>query len=291
MSSIDLHAHSLYSDGTLSPTELVKRAHENNVKVLALTDHDITDGLEEANRVARELGIKLVAGVEISVTWARQTIHIVGLNIDTENTELQAGLARIREQRVVRARRMAEKLEKAGFLNVFESVTKLAGTEAATRTHFARFLLGHGHVDTMQKAFKLWLGKKGKAFVGGDWVTLEEAVGWICRSGGQAVIAHPVRYNMTRTKMGVLVDEFKQNGGIGIEVSTSSQATHERKQVVDVANRYGLLCSVGSDFHSPGNPRVELGRNLDLPRDANPIWQDWEDTNFDMPLRANGGLR
>ena len=217
MAIYDLHTHSLYSDGTLTPTELVTRAHDNGVKVLALTDHDITDGVEEARVIAETLGIQLVAGVEISVTWARQTIHIVGLNIDTSNTELQAGLAGIREQRVIRAKRMAEKLEKAGFINVFESVKALAGTEAATRTHFARFLLGKGHVDTMQKAFKLWLGKKGRAFVGGDWVSLQEAVGWITGSGGQAVIAHPVRYNMTRTKMGLLVDEFKQYGGIGVE--------------------------------------------------------------------------
>lgn len=286
---IDLHAHSHYSDGTLSPAELVLRAQNKGVDVLALTDHDNTAGLAEAHKAAQQAGLTLINGVEVSVTWARRTVHIVGLGIDTENTALQQGLEGIREQRAIRANKMAVKLEKAGLSGVMASIKEYAGTEAATRTHFARYLVDNGHAKDMQTAFKRFLGKKGKAFVGGDWVSLEEAVGWIVNAGGQAVIAHPVRYKMTDTKLGVLIDEFKHAGGTGIEVSTATHMPHERRKMAIIAAQYELLSSAGSDFHSPGNPRIELGHNLGLPADTVPVWKDWEIEKKATKV-VNGGL-
>ncbi len=273
----DLHSHSIFSDGTLSPEALVERAHEQGVNVLALTDHDETKGLSAARKKAEELGIKLINGVEISVTWRNnQTIHIVGLNFDPASEALQNGLIEIRTERIRRAKKIAEKLDKCGIPNVWQELTEEVGFEAVTRTHFARYLLDRGHVKEMQKAFTKWLGKNGKAFVNGKWASLEEGVKWIVEAGGQAVIAHPVRYNMTRTKLESLVIDFKACGGRGIEVIANRSTPDEIAQTASIARRHELLASVGSDFHVPGNPYVELGRNLELPTDCKPVWHDWQ---------------
>jgi len=271
----DLHTHSTYSDGTLRPAELIARAAEQGVDVLALTDHDSTEGLAEATAAAQQHGVRLINGVEISVTWSARTIHVVGLGIDAANPSLQNGLAGLREQRAERARKMAAKLEKAGIPDALNTVSVMAGTEAATRTHFARFLVECGAARDMQAAFKKWLGRKGKAYVSGEWTELENAVGWITDAGGQAVIAHPVRYKMTNTKLKALIDEFRHFGGGGIEVATSSHAMHERRKIAEIAGQNALLSSVGSDFHTPGNPRIELGQYLDLPAGCEPIWNTW----------------
>lgn len=274
--SIDLHSHSLFSDGTLTPTELVTRAHEQGVNVLALTDHDEVKGLEEASLTATKLGVTLINGVEISVSWDRnQTIHIIGLNIDPENAELRAGLSLIRDERIKRAKKIAEKLEKSGIENVWQSITETYGFEAVTRTHFARFLIENGHAKDMQQCFKKYLGSKGRAYVNGSWLPLADAVGWIISAGGQAVIAHPTRYRMTKAKLERLVTDFKNSGGVGLEVVSQRFSEKEKAEMASLARRFDLLASVGSDFHNPGNPYVELGRNLTLPLDCKPIWDDW----------------
>ncbi len=272
---IDLHSHSYYSDGSLSPTELVTRAHAQGVKLLALTDHDETKGLAEAQEQAKKLGIHLVNGVEVSVSWQSKTIHIIGLGVDIDNPELQAGLKQIRDERVKRAKKIAEKMQKCGLENVWQEITEEVGFEAITRTHFARYLLARGHAKDMQQVFKRWLAPKGKAYVNGQWVALEQALAWIKQAGGQAVIAHPIRYRLTHAKLEELVKDFKQHGGVGIEVVGSYSNVKERSYVASLARRFGLLASVGSDFHSPGNPYIELGRNLTLPLETNAIWQDW----------------
>lgn len=273
---IDLHSHSLYSDGTLSPRDLVTRAHEKGVNVLALTDHDEVAGLSEAKNTADELGLTLINGVEISVSWRRnQTIHIVGLNIDPQNVALLSGLTLIREERVRRAKKISMKLEKAGVVDAWETVTHNAGFEAVTRTHFARFLVENGHAKDMQQCFKKYLGNKGRAYVNGLWVTLEDAVGWIVAAGGEAVIAHPTRYKLTKTKLETLVEDFKESGGRGLEVVGQRFSEKEKSEMASLARRYALLSSVGSDFHHPENPYVELGRGLDLPLDCKPIWTQW----------------
>jgi len=273
----DLHSHSVISDGSLTPEALVERAHAQGVDVLALTDHDDTGGLEQARRKAEELGIKFVNGVEISVSWGNnQTIHIVGLNVDPNSDKLQNGLREIREERIRRAKKISEKLGNCGIPNVWEEIVEQVGFEAVTRTHFARYLMAKGYVKEMQPAFTKWLGKKGKAFVNGKWAAMEDGIDWIVRSGGQAVIAHPVRYNMTRSKLERLTEDFKRAGGEGIEVVANRYSRDEIAQTASIARRHDLLASVGSDFHEPGNPYVELGRNLQLPDDCKPIWHDWK---------------
>ncbi len=273
---VDLHSHSFHSDGILSPRDLVTRAHQQGVDVLALTDHDETQGLIEAQVTADTLGLRLINGVEISVSWDRnQTIHIIGLNVDPENETLRSGLATIRAERVKRAKKIADKLEKSGINNVWDQIVDEAGFEAVTRTHFARFLVKNGHAKDMQQCFKKYLGKKGRAYVNGHWESLEAAVGWIVNSGGDAVIAHPTRYNLTRTKLEKLVVDFKAYGGIGIEVVGQRYSEKEKAEMASLARRFDLLSSVGSDFHHPDNPYVELGRGLTLPMECCAIWHKW----------------
>lgn len=274
---VDLHSHSTYSDGTLSPSDLVTRAHEQGVDVLALTDHDETKGLSEAQMTADQLGLQLINGVEISISWDRnQTIHIVGLNIDPANPALVSGLQDIRDERTRRAKKIADKLEKSGINDVWQLVTTEAGFEAVTRTHFARFLVEHGHAKDMNQCFKKYLGKKGRAYVNGHWRSLEDAVSWITGAGGEAVIAHPTRYKLTRSKLEKLVNDFKACGGTGLEVVSQRFTEKEKAEMASLARRFDLLASAGSDFHNPGNPYVELGRGLALPMDCKPIWNNWD---------------
>ncbi len=276
VSIYDLHSHTTYSDGTLSPTQLVMRASEMGVNVLALTDHDETNGLAEAQTKANELSLTLIHGVEISSSWGNnQTIHIVGLNIDYHNEALQKGLENIRQERTRRAKKIADKMEKAGLPNVWQEIVEIYQFEALTRTHFARYLLDKNQVKDIQQAFKKWLGHNGKAYVSGHWAPMHEAIKWIVDAGGQAVIAHPVRYGMTNRKLEKLVVDFKAAGGVGIEVIGNRYSADERAAMSSLARRFDLLASVGSDFHAPGNPYVELGRNLGLPEHVKPIWNDW----------------
>lgn len=272
---VDLHSHSYYSDGGLSPVELINRAHEKGVQILALTDHDETKGLHEARTQAELVGLDLINGVEISVSWNGKTIHIVGLGIDPNNSELQQGLQLVREERIRRARKIAQKLHKCGIENVWEEIVEKVGFEAVTRTHIAAYLVEKGHARDMQQAFKRFLARKGKAFVNGHWMALEKSVKLIREAGGQAVIAHPVRYRMSRMKLEEMVQAFKEYGGAGIEVVTSRYSPHEKAAMASIARRFNLLASVGSDFHFPGSPFVELGHRLDLPTETRGIWEEW----------------
>jgi len=277
MSSIyDLHTHTIFSDGILTPEELVLRAHSKNVDCIALTDHDSTQGLAAMRHHCALKKIQFVPGVEISAVWRNITIHVVGLQIDEKNISLQKGLEHIREQRTRRSRLIADKLERVGISNVMPDIIELAGTAAATRTHFARLLIQRRKVRGMQEAFKKYLGKKGKAFVAGEWAELTSVLKWIVEAGGYPVLAHPARYNMTRTKMHELLKEFKEMGGVGIEVATSSHNITEKKHTAEFAKHFDLYASVGSDFHTPANPRVDLGQNLSLPDICKPIWTLWD---------------
>jgi predicted metal-dependent phosphoesterase TrpH len=214
----DLHTHSLQSDGTLTPAELVTRARAAGVDVLALTDHDVTDGIAEARTTAVSLGMKLIAGVESSVTWQAQTVHIVGLNIDTADHSLQQGLARLREFRQWRAVEIGRRLQKKRIEGAYEGARRLAKGKIVSRTHFARFLVEQGYVRGMQQAFKQFLGGGKPGHVPGQWATLGEAVSWIRSAGGQAVVAHPARYKLSAGKLLRLFGEFRECGGEAIEV-------------------------------------------------------------------------
>lgn len=272
-SHVDLHTHTLRSDGTLTPTDLVTRAHAHGVKILALTDHDVTDGLTEASATATALGMQLVPGVEISVTWEGQTLHIVGLAIDPAHDALQQGLARLREFRNWRAREMDRRLAKKRITGAFDYASNLARGSILSRTHFARFLVDRGYVRTMGDAFKHYLTRGRPGHVPGQWATLAQAVGWICDSGGIAVIAHPARYKLTSGKRRRLLDEFKACGGRAIEVISGSHSATDNEHYAELAVREELLASVGSDYHGPEKPWVELGRLPALPAGCTPVWE------------------
>lgn len=272
--SYDLHCHSTASDGALPPADLVRRAREQNVDVLALTDHDVTDGLAEAAQTAAELGMAFVPGIEISVTWNKQTVHVVGLHINSACEELQAGLARLRTFRDWRAEEIGRRLAKDGIPGAYEAARQLAGGAIISRTHFAQFLVAQGYARDMRDCFKRFLVSNKPGFVAGQWAGLEEAVGWIRRAGGQAVIAHPARYRMTATRMRKLIGEFMEVGGIGFEVVSGTHSKDEIGYMGRLANQFGLLASCGSDFHSPDNVYLELGRLPALPEACTPVWTD-----------------
>jgi 3',5'-nucleoside bisphosphate phosphatase len=275
MISYDLHSHSTASDGTLSPSELVRRASAAGVDVLALTDHDSTAGLQEARVEAQRLGLSLVNGCEISVTWSGSTLHILGLNLSPDCSQLQTGLEEIREYRHWRAEEIARKLEKAGIKGALEGASKLAKGNLVSRTHFAHFLVNNGYAENVRSVFKKYLVKNKPGFVQGRWASLENVMGWIKAANGQAVIAHPARYQLSRTKLVRLLNEFIELGGVGIEVVSGSHSKDESFTMAKLAADHGLLASAGSDFHGPENPWIELGKLPNLPNGCKPIWHDW----------------
>ena len=275
MITYDLHSHSTASDGTLTPTELVRRASAAGVDVLALTDHDSTAGLQEARVEAQNLGLSLVNGCEISVTWSGSTLHILGLNLSPDCSQLQTGLEDIREYRHWRAEEIARKLDKAGIKGALEGASTLAKGNLVSRTHFAHFLVNNGYAENVRSVFKKYLVKNKPGFVQGRWASLEDVMGWIKAANGQAVIAHPARYQLSRSKLVRLINEFIELGGAGIEVVSGSHSKDESFTMAKLATDHGLLASAGSDFHGPENPWIELGKLPDLPNGCKPIWHDW----------------
>jgi predicted metal-dependent phosphoesterase TrpH len=269
----DLHCHSLASDGTLSPTELVQRAHEQGVTSLALTDHDTVAGLAEAQAAACKTCINLIPGIELSTTWQNKCFHIVGLNINPDYQPLRQATTNLQIMRMERAERIADKLEKKRIPGALEAVKKAAGQGMITRSHFADFLLSQFHVSTQQEAFDRYLGAGKPAFVSTTWNEMELAINWITQSGGIAVLAHPLRYKLTASWMKRLLAAFKEAGGLGIEVVTGRYNADEINTVASYATRFELAGSVGSDFHSPANPWVELGRLAPLPSNITPVWE------------------
>jgi predicted metal-dependent phosphoesterase TrpH len=288
----DLHAHTFYSDGALSPAELVARAAANGVQVLALTDHDVTDGVPEAQAAAQQAGITLVPGVEISVTWpgnrscvsgtsaihggrGGQTVHVIGLQVDVIHPGLQAGLARLREFRDWRAEEIGRRLAKAGIPGAIDDARRRAQRGLVSRTHFAQFLVAAGHATDVRSVFKKYLVHGKPGHVPGAWAGLDEAIGWIRAAGGQAVLAHPARYKITATRLRKLLGEFRDAGGAAIEVVSGSHSRDDIFRFAQLANSYGLLASSGSDFHAPQNFYADLGRLPRLPDGCTPVWQAW----------------
>lgn len=268
----DLHSHSTISDGTLTPTELVLRAHEKEVTVLALTDHDATEGLHEASEAAKAKGLLLVPGIELSVTWSHQTIHIVGLGINPDDKTLNAGLKDLRDFRSSRGEEIARKLEKAGLEQPLEGAKKFANGEILSRTHFARYLVEQGKAKDVRQVFKKFLVRGKPGYVAGKWASLEDALSWIHGAGGISVIAHPARYNISATRLRQLISEFKELGGLGFEAISGSHSPDEEMRMVHLANQFDLFISKGSDFHGPENIYRELGALQDIPSGSIPLW-------------------
>jgi hypothetical protein len=276
MLNFDLHCHSNVSDGMLPPAEVAARAKAQGVDVWALTDHDELGGIAEAREAAAALGLRHVAGVEISVTWGGETVHIVGLRIDEANPDLIQGLATTRGGRAQRAQEMAAQLAEVGIPHAFEGALKFVGNpDLISRTHFARYLVEIGICSDVKEVFRNYLTEGKPGYVPHRWAKLQDAVRWIRSAGGIAVVAHPGRYHFSELQQHALLSEFKQAGGVGIEVVTGSHTPDQYDVYAKVAAKYGLLASRGSDFHAPQESHIELGALPPLPRSVTPVWHDW----------------
>jgi len=269
----DLHCHSTASDGTLSPTEVIERAQQQGVSHIALTDHDTINGQAEAAEAAKTNNINFIPGIEISTTWENKCFHIVGLNINPRNDKLLSNIKDLQLLRTERAKKIAYKLEKRRVPGAYEAVIKMAKGGMVTRAHFANFLLENNYVSTQQQAFDRYLGKGKTAFVSTVWADLDEVLDWINQAGGTAVVAHPLRYKLTASWMKRFLSAFKESGGQAIEVVTGRSSPDEIRRSLQFANQFQLAASIGSDFHTPANQWVELGRLAPLPDNIQPVWE------------------
>jgi len=269
----DLHCHSARSDGTLTPTQLAERARANGVDLWSLTDHDEIGGQPEAIEAARVQGLRYLTGVEVSVTFADTTVHIVGLGFDHADPRLAEGLADTRDGRVPRAVEMGEQLAKTGIPGAYEGALKYVGNpHMIARPHFARYLVEIGVCEDVPEVFRKYLTEGKPGYVPHRWARLGDAVRWITQGGGVAVIAHPARYKFTPTEEYALFSEFRQHGGQGVEVVTGAHSAQEALRYADMAHEFGLAASRGSDFHSPGEGHIDLGRLPPLPAGLTPVW-------------------
>tara|TARA_R110001583_G_scaffold81253_2_gene216989 strand:+ start:17561 stop:18436 length:876 start_codon:yes stop_codon:yes gene_type:complete len=273
---IDLHSHTTASDGQLTPTELIIRAANRQVNMLAITDHDSVDGLQEAQQVIDEKSLKitLINGIEITTNWLNHEIHVVGVNIDPNNQQLTNLIELQKEKRESRAIEMGKRLAKANIEGVYEGAKALAGEGAITRAHFARYLVEQGVAPTFQKVFDKYLSRGNTGYVPHNWVDIEHAIEVIHQAGGQAILAHPNHYNLSNKWMRRLFVDFKDAGGDAMEVALGQQSPQLRLQLAMWSEEYGLLASQGSDFHFVGRWR-DLGKALHLPEIAKPLWLDW----------------
>ncbi len=270
----DLHCHSVVSDGTLTPEALAERASANGVELWALTDHDEIGGQARAAAAAQACGMRYLTGVEISVTFLHQTVHIVGLGFDPANSALTEGLKQTRGGRSQRAKDMAKDLARVGIKDAFEGALQYAGNpDLISRTHFARHLVETGVCKETNEVFRKYLTEGKPGYVEHRWATLKDAVGWITGAGGMAVIAHPARYKFTANEEFALFTEFKGHGGQGVEVVTGSHTAAEYVTYAAAAKDYGLAASRGSDFHSPLESHTELGTLPYLPGAVTPVWE------------------
>ncbi len=270
----DLHCHSVVSDGTLTPEQLAERASANGVELWALTDHDEISGQHRAAAAARANGMRYLTGTEISVTFAGETVHIVGLGFDPDDAAMVQGLHATRGGRSQRAMEMANGLARVGIKNAYEGALKFVGNpDLISRTHFARFLVESGVCKETSEVFRKYLTEGKPGYVAHRWASLKEAVSWITRAGGIAIIAHPARYKFTPNEEYALFTEFKAHGGRGVEVVTGSHTPQEYVKYAETAKEFGLAASRGSDFHSPDESHKDLGSLPFLPGGLTPVWE------------------
>ena len=274
----DLHCHSVVSDGTLTPEALAQRAKLNGVDLWSLTDHDELGGQQAARLAAQSALLPYLTGVEISVSFAGKTVHIVGLGFEAENVEIQAGLKATRGGREERAREMSRQLERVGIAQAFEGALQYAGNpDLISRTHFARYLVQSKVCKDTNEVFRRFLTPGNPGFVEHRWASLADAVTWITQAHGVAVIAHPGRYDFTPNEEFALFTEFKSHGGQAVEVVTGSHTPQEYVEDAGMAQEFDLAASRGSDFHSPSESRIDLGTLPWLPGTLTPVWELLED--------------
>ena len=278
-SKIDLHTHSNKSDGELSPYDLVTKASDKGIQMLALTDHDTVSGLGDAKKAAVKKNINLINGVELSTQWDNKTIHIVGLNIEAENTLLIKACKKLKALRKERAKKIGQKLSKIGIIGAYEYTKKVAVNGNITRFHFAQFLIEQKYAENQADVFKKFLVKNKPGYISVNWPNLNETINLVNSIGGIAVIAHPLRYKITATKLRKLIDEFKQCGGKAIEVITGRNISKEVIVASNYAKKYNLAASIGSDFHNESISWNRLGELPLLPENLVPVWELWEKNN------------
>lgn len=267
---IDLHTHSHASDGALAPAELLRDAVAAGVERFALTDHDTVAGYRSLLDAAPALpdGFRLLAGVELSCVWSGVTVHVVGLGMDIDEPGFAAGLHQLGAAREARAGIIAERLEALGMPGALEGARSVAGTSQIGRPHFAAWMLAQGHVVDLQKAFDKYLGAGKTGDVKACWPGLADVVAWITSAGGTAVLAHPLKYRLTRTKLNRLIVDFMACGGTAFEVYSGRQSREQTQDLCRLAKVHGLLASVGSDFHAAYEYSPRLGFDTtDLPAD------------------------
>ena len=269
----DLHNHSYYSDGVLSPSEVIKLASQAECDLFSLTDHDTTDGIAEAQLEANKLNLNLVNGVEISALWRNMAIHILGLGIDINNEILQTGLEHNQKLRKERAEKIALGLWRSGIKDALEKTQSFSKTNMLTRTHFAQMLISEGYCKDMKAVFRRYLTGKKPGGVRVEWREFDEIVHWIHAAGGKALIAHPFRYRMTHTKIKIMLNDFKCVLGDGIEVVTGTSSDEEIQLGNQWAGKYNLLATCGSDFHGWPNQRVRIGNLRELPDPKKAVWR------------------
>lgn len=283
--TIDLHTHSMASDGSLAPAELLQLAQAKGVTVLAITDHDTMAGYFVArdwlaSGAALAMTLTLIPGVEISTQWGRQDIHVLGLNIDPHNQRLAELLSTQQQVRAQRAAKIACKLEKLGMPGVQRYLNEhvAAGTQVG-RPHIANGLVALGFVENDEQAFKKYLGNGKPADIRTDWAALPDVIGAINAADGIAVLAHPAKYKMTATRQRALLVDFVRAGGRGIELVSGAQMAETTKALARLAQQFDLLVSCGSDFHDPNSRWRSLGNLPAIPASCNVVWKEWSVTS------------
>ncbi|AOX99459.1 3',5'-nucleoside bisphosphate phosphatase [Jeongeupia sp. USM3] len=276
MTPVDLHCHSNVSDGLLPPREVVRKAFERGCQLFALTDHDDVRGLPDAADEAAQLGMQFISGVEISVSWGKHTLHIVGLGFDPNHPAIVDGLASVRAGRAERGERMAAALAAVGIDGVLEGARRYADNpEMISRTHFARYLVAAGYAKDTKSVFRKYLVRGKPGYVEHEWATLHEAIGWIREAGGVAVLAHPGRYELGNETLRVMLTEYRRLGGEAIEVVSGSHGAADVGRFSRLAQEFGFLASAGTDYHATGEGAREPGLNADLPVGCEPVWTRW----------------
>lgn len=270
---IDLHCHSNFSDGELRPLDLVKYAVKQKIKILALTDHDTFAGLDDAHKAGKNYGIKIINGIELSTSWRQYNLHIIGLNINYLHSKIKNLVKRQNETRIARALEISKHLEKHGVFDAYNKTCDIAGHDRVGRLHFALLLKRDGFASNTQSAFKLFLNSFTYEIT---WANLLEVVSTIIEAGGQAVLAHPLKYNLNDTELNEIIAEFKQVGGTGIEVVSGAMTNKEVNKMADFSKNFQLLASTGSDYHGPHLSSVALGKQRLLPLNCQPIWKNWD---------------
>ena len=258
--NIDLHTHSYYSDGVLSPKEITNKAVNAECQFISLTDHDSLEGLAEAEKSANEFNINFIKGVEISAKHGPYSIHIVGLGINDNNKTLIHGLQQNNQFRINRAKMIGKGLQKVGIENAYKKARSLSKTKYITRTHFAQMIILEGICQNIPSVFKKYMTGSKPGAVKVDWASSVEVINWIHQSGGLAILAHPLRYKLTLNKIKKLVYELKEIGLDGIEIVNSFSSLDDIAKSKKIADEYELLYSCGSDFHGWPNQSIELGK-------------------------------